>query len=104
MNSEVFRFKLGGFDCAIVNDGTYFYQKPGKALFENAPRAALAALKGHASLKTIRSSRAGRRPGFIGWWRVRSKKAGLPGRLWTCFLDDNRRDYAESFRDRKAVP
>jgi glyoxylase-like metal-dependent hydrolase (beta-lactamase superfamily II) len=49
MNSEVFRFKLGGFDCAIVNDGTYFYQKPGKALFENAPHAALAAaLKGHA--------------------------------------------------------
>jgi glyoxylase-like metal-dependent hydrolase (beta-lactamase superfamily II) len=48
MNSDLFRFKLGGFDCAIVNDGTYIYQEPGKDLFENAPRESLvAALKRH---------------------------------------------------------
>jgi glyoxylase-like metal-dependent hydrolase (beta-lactamase superfamily II) len=47
MNSDVFRFKLGNFDCAIVNDGTYTYQEPGAGLFENAPREELAAtLKG----------------------------------------------------------
>jgi hypothetical protein len=43
MNSEVFRFKLGRFDCTIVNDGTYIYQKPGKVLFENVPHDAVVA-------------------------------------------------------------
>jgi glyoxylase-like metal-dependent hydrolase (beta-lactamase superfamily II) len=42
MSGDIFRFKVGTFACAIVNDGTYTYQNPGKSLFENAPQEALA--------------------------------------------------------------
>jgi glyoxylase-like metal-dependent hydrolase (beta-lactamase superfamily II) len=49
MISDIYRFKVGRFDCAIVNDGTYTYHGPAPLFFENAPRAELAAaLKAHA--------------------------------------------------------
>lgn len=43
MSNDIYRFTLGEFDCAIVNDGTYVYLDPGPLFFENAPRAELAA-------------------------------------------------------------
>ncbi|MFO7632479.1 MAG: MBL fold metallo-hydrolase, partial [Caldilinea sp.] len=48
MISDIYRFTLGKFACAIVNDGFYAYQRPGALFFENAPHAELAAaLKTH---------------------------------------------------------
>ena len=48
MNETIFRFKVGQFACAIVNDGTFAYKEPDKVFFENAPRDLLAvALKAH---------------------------------------------------------
>lgn len=50
MISDLYRFKVGKFDCAIVNDGTYTYSWPGPLFFENAPGAELAAaLKAHGT-------------------------------------------------------
>jgi hypothetical protein len=48
MTSDIYHFKVGTFDCAIVNDGINTYPGPEKLFFENAPRELLAAaLKGH---------------------------------------------------------
>ena len=43
MNAEIYRFAVGNFACAIVNDGTFTYAEPGKVFFENAPQEHLAA-------------------------------------------------------------
>jgi glyoxylase-like metal-dependent hydrolase (beta-lactamase superfamily II) len=43
MNTEIYRFQVGKFKCAIVNDGTNVYKEPGKVFFENAPQKELAA-------------------------------------------------------------
>lgn len=40
---DIYHFKVGTFDCAVVNDGTYAYPQPGKLFFENAPHDQLAA-------------------------------------------------------------
>ena len=36
MMSETYNFRLGEFDCAVVNDGYYTYHEPSKIMFENA--------------------------------------------------------------------
>ncbi len=43
MDASIYRFKLGKFDCTVVNDGTYSYPQPGKLFFENVPPDRLAA-------------------------------------------------------------
>lgn len=43
MNTEVYRFQVGKFKCAIVNDGTFVYKEPGKVFFQNAPQQELVA-------------------------------------------------------------
>jgi glyoxylase-like metal-dependent hydrolase (beta-lactamase superfamily II) len=48
VNTDIYRFEVGKFDCAIVNDGFYAYPHPGETFFENAPHDELAAaLKRH---------------------------------------------------------
>lgn len=42
MSEDIYRFKVGKFDCAIVNDGFYTYPEPAKVLFENVPSDELA--------------------------------------------------------------
>jgi glyoxylase-like metal-dependent hydrolase (beta-lactamase superfamily II) len=50
MNTDIYRFTVGKFDCAIVNDGFYTYHEPAGILFENAPRSAIGiALKAHGT-------------------------------------------------------
>lgn len=41
MSQEDYRFKVGDFDCMIVNDGTFAYPHPAQLLFFNAPPARL---------------------------------------------------------------
>ena len=43
MNGEIYRIRVGRFECAIVNDGTFTYKEPGKVFFENVPHEQLAA-------------------------------------------------------------
>lgn len=43
MGDSIFRFSVGDFACAIVNDGTYTYHDLDKVMCENAPREQLAA-------------------------------------------------------------
>ena len=31
MDDNIYRFKVGNFDCTVVNDGTYSYPRPGKS-------------------------------------------------------------------------
>ena len=42
MNTDIYRFSVGKFECAIVNDGIFTYAEPGKVFFENAPQDELA--------------------------------------------------------------
>ena len=41
MNSESYRFKLGMFECIVVNDGTFAYPHPAQIFFVNAPEELL---------------------------------------------------------------
>jgi glyoxylase-like metal-dependent hydrolase (beta-lactamase superfamily II) len=41
MNTEVYRFKVGSFECMAVGDGTFAYPDPAAFLFANAPRGNL---------------------------------------------------------------
>ena len=43
MDANIYHFKVGEFDCTIVNDGTYSYPQPGKLLFDDVPLDRLAA-------------------------------------------------------------
>jgi glyoxylase-like metal-dependent hydrolase (beta-lactamase superfamily II) len=43
MDANIYHFKVGEFDCTIVNDGTYSYPQPGKLFFEDVPLDRLAA-------------------------------------------------------------
>lgn len=48
MSADNYRFSVGKFNCAIVNDGFYTYLEPAKVIFETAAHEALAdALKKH---------------------------------------------------------
>ena len=48
MNANIYPFKVGKFDCVVVNDGAYNYPQPGKLFFEDVPHDRLAsALTGH---------------------------------------------------------
>src|SRR5262245_6596031 len=42
MNSNVYRFSIGNFSSAIVNDGTFTYPYPAQLLFDGAPEERLA--------------------------------------------------------------
>ena len=51
MNTDIYRFKLGDFQCMAVSDGTHTYAPPlfpppAIFLFANAPRERLIAIKG----------------------------------------------------------
>jgi glyoxylase-like metal-dependent hydrolase (beta-lactamase superfamily II) len=37
MNAHVYRFRVGTFECAIVNDGTFFYPHPAQIFFDDVP-------------------------------------------------------------------
>jgi len=41
MNTEIFRFKVGSFECTAVSDGTFAYADPAPFLFANAPKGRL---------------------------------------------------------------
>jgi glyoxylase-like metal-dependent hydrolase (beta-lactamase superfamily II) len=41
MSDESYRFKLGTFECIVVNDGTFTYPHPAQILFANAPKERL---------------------------------------------------------------
>lgn len=43
MHANIYPFKVGKFDCVIVNDGTYSYPQPGTLFFEDVPHDRLAA-------------------------------------------------------------
>ncbi len=38
MYNESYRFKLGMFECIVVNDGTFAYPHPAQIFFVNAPK------------------------------------------------------------------
>ena len=42
MNSNIYRFSIGTFACAIVNDGTFAYPHPAQLFFDGAPEEGLA--------------------------------------------------------------
>ncbi len=41
MDTEIYRFKVGTFECAAVSDGSFAYPEPAAFLFANAPRGHL---------------------------------------------------------------
>jgi glyoxylase-like metal-dependent hydrolase (beta-lactamase superfamily II) len=41
MSNEIYRFKLGTFECMAVSDGTFTYHHPAPILFANAPKERL---------------------------------------------------------------
>jgi glyoxylase-like metal-dependent hydrolase (beta-lactamase superfamily II) len=41
MNTENYHFKVGDFECIVVNDGTFAYPHPAAIFFANAPQAQL---------------------------------------------------------------
>ena len=41
MNTEMYRFKVGTFECMAVSDGTFAYPDPATLLFANAPKVHL---------------------------------------------------------------
>lgn len=41
MNTDSHRFRLGDFECIIVNDGTFAYPHPAQLFFANAPEKSL---------------------------------------------------------------
>jgi glyoxylase-like metal-dependent hydrolase (beta-lactamase superfamily II) len=41
MNGHVYRFRIGIFECVIVNDGTFFYPHPAQILFDDVPEERL---------------------------------------------------------------
>jgi len=46
MNTEVYRFKVGDFECMAISDGTFTYeppliQPPATIVFANAPKGLL---------------------------------------------------------------
>ncbi|HEY7710554.1 MAG TPA: MBL fold metallo-hydrolase, partial [Candidatus Entotheonella sp.] len=41
MNDHIYRFRIGAFACAIVNDGTFFYPHPAQILFDDVPEERL---------------------------------------------------------------
>ena len=41
MSKEIYRFKVGTFECMAVNDGTFSYHQPAPIFFVNAPQKAL---------------------------------------------------------------
>jgi len=50
MNNEVYRFKVGNFECIVVNDGTFAYPQPAQIFFANAPQDRLEQVLGEHSL------------------------------------------------------
>jgi glyoxylase-like metal-dependent hydrolase (beta-lactamase superfamily II) len=50
MNNEVYRFKVGTFECIVVNDGTFAYPQPAQIFFANAPKDRLEQVLGEHSL------------------------------------------------------
>ena len=41
MNAEIYRFKVGSFECMAVSDGSHAYPDPAPFLFLNAPKGYL---------------------------------------------------------------
>ena len=50
MNNEVCRFKVGTFECIVVNDGTFAYPQPAQIFFANAPKDSLEQVLGEHNL------------------------------------------------------
>jgi glyoxylase-like metal-dependent hydrolase (beta-lactamase superfamily II) len=42
MRNESYRFKIGAFECILVQDGTYTYEQPAHVFFSNVPQERLA--------------------------------------------------------------
>ena len=38
MSTEIYRFKVGAFECIVVSDGTHVYPHPAQLFFVNAPK------------------------------------------------------------------
>ncbi len=48
MTSENHQFRVGGFECVVVSDGSFVYHDPARTFFANAPEEQLGqALRGH---------------------------------------------------------
>src|SRR4029453_890246 len=41
MNANIYRFRIGTFECAIVNDGTFAYPHPAQLFFDDVPKERL---------------------------------------------------------------